>query len=150
MPFLSKDELVALADAEAKLQKLDPALVKAVIEQESGWNIYASRFEPAFYSKYVKKLYPNYTTESVARSTSFGLFQLMGTVARELGFSDSQLSDLFDPRLNLKYGALHFSNKLKAAKGDVTKALLLWNGGSDTAYPQQVLARKKHYETSGT
>lgn len=146
MPFLSKDELVALADAEAKLQKLDPALVKAIIEQESGWNIYASRFEPSFYKRYVSKQYPSYNTESVARSTSFGLLQLMGEVARELSFSDIQLSDLFDPRINLKYGCLHLASKLKAAKGDVTKALLLWNGGSDAAYPQQVLARKKKYE----
>lgn len=150
MPFLSKDELVALADAEAKLQKLDPALVKAIIEQESGWNIYASRFEAGFYKRYISKTCPVQSTESIARATSFGLLQLMGEVARELSFSDIQLSDLFDPRTNLKYGCQHLANKLKSAKGDVTKALLLWNGGSDTAYPQQVLARKKHYETSGT
>jgi hypothetical protein len=29
--------------------------------------------------------------------------------------------------------------------GDVTRALLAWNGGANPAYPAQVLARKPHY-----
>lgn len=146
MPFLSKLELIDLAKAEATAQKLDPILVCAVCENESSWNVWASRYEDLFWNKYIKKLYPNKDTESIARATSYGVMQVLGQVARELGFSDSQLSDLMDPRTSIKYGCLKLASALKKSKGDVTAALLAYNGGSDKSYPDRVKARMKNYQ----
>ena len=50
-------QLVVLARKAASAQSLDGALVCAVVEQESGWNPWAMRYEPAFFAKYVAALY---------------------------------------------------------------------------------------------
>jgi soluble lytic murein transglycosylase-like protein len=41
-------EIVALARTTASAHGLDPALVCAVVEQESAWDADAIRYEPAF------------------------------------------------------------------------------------------------------
>lgn len=82
-------QLVVLARKAASAQSLDEALVCAVVEQESGWNPWAMRYEPAFFAKYVAGLYTNYkvtASEAYARGFSWGLMQVMGQVARETGF----------------------------------------------------------------
>lgn len=145
MPQFSKDELIAMAKAEATKQNVDPVLFCSVIETESSWFPYAMRFEPAFYDKYVAPRYTTRTTESIARATSFGLTQIMGESAREAGFNPAALSALLDPALNLEYGCKWLAGKLAKAKGDVNKALLLWNGGSDKQYPQRVLSKQSNY-----
>lgn len=141
---LSKEDLIPLAQGAAKVAGLDPALVCAIVEQESGWNAWAVRYEPAFDSKYVSPL-PLSPTEDKTRSMSFGLMQLMGQSARELGFKGRFLTELCDPLINLTWGCKHFQGKLKRANGDVHQALLYWNGGANKAYPDQVLARQANY-----
>src|SRR5579859_1672859 len=82
--------LIAATKNIAKSQGLDPALVCAVVEQESGWQPYAIRYEPAFFSKYVAPLYTANkitATEAYARGFSWVLMQVMGQVAREAGYS---------------------------------------------------------------
>jgi soluble lytic murein transglycosylase-like protein len=71
--------------------------------------------------------------------------QVMGQVARESGFDGSFLSSLCDPENGLAVGCKVLRKKLDAARGDTTQALLAWNGGSNAAYPAQVLARKSRY-----
>ena len=51
---------LALAKKWATKYGLDPLIVCAVIEQESGWNPWASRFEPAFEQRYIKPALPEY------------------------------------------------------------------------------------------
>lgn len=136
-------DLVQLAKTTAQSHGLDPVLVCAIVEQESGWCPWAIRFEPAFLERYVKPLGLS-DTEATARSVSWGLMQLMGEVARELGYKD-HLAALCDPAIGLDWGCKHFANKLKSAAGDVHKALLLWNGGGNPSYPDQVLARCQKY-----
>ena len=75
-------QLLVLARKAAVAQSLDPALVCAVVEQESAWNPWAIRYEPAFFSKYVASLYTNNkiaATEAYSRGFSWGLMQVMGT-----------------------------------------------------------------------
>lgn len=62
-------QLVVLARKAATAQSLDAALVCAVVEQESGWNPLAMRYEPAFFAKYVAALYTNY---KVTASEAYG------------------------------------------------------------------------------
>jgi hypothetical protein len=46
-------QLLVLARKAAAAQSLDPALVCAVVEQESAWNPWAIRYEPLFFAKYL-------------------------------------------------------------------------------------------------
>jgi soluble lytic murein transglycosylase-like protein len=141
-------QLLTLAHRAAATQSLDPALVCAVVEQESGWNPWAIRYEPGFFTKYVAPLYTNNkitATEAWARGFSWGLMQVMGQVARESGFDASFLSALCDPEQSLAVGCKVLRKKLDAARGDTNEALQSWNGGANPAYAAQVLARKSRY-----
>ena len=146
-------ELIALARQKAAEHQLYPELVCAVCEQESAWDPWAVRFEPAFYTRYVAPLYASSdhawtVTEAHARATSCGLMQVMGQVAREHGFASAYLSELCDPAVGLEVGCRVLAAKLAAAEGNVQRALLLWNGGSNAQYPAQVLARAEKYKAS--
>jgi len=82
---------------------------------------------------------------------------VMGQVARENGYAEPFLSSLCDATDALEIGCRVLRKKFDAvsgpvaqtilsASGDViTRVLLLWNGGSNPAYPIQVLARRTHY-----
>jgi soluble lytic murein transglycosylase-like protein len=63
--------------------------------------------------------------------------QVMGQVARELGFSGRFLSELADPQVGLEYGCRKFQRCLKAT-ATIEEALLRYNGGNDPTYPAQV------------
>jgi soluble lytic murein transglycosylase-like protein len=144
-------ELVHLARRIAQQHDLDPALVCAVIEQESAWNPWAMRYEPFFFSRYVAPLYTNNkvsASEAYARGFSWGLMQVMGQVARENGFDAPFLSALCDPEQGISIGCRVLGKKLAAAKGDVTRGLLAWNGGGSPSYPAEVLARMPRYTAS--
>ena len=136
--------LVALARAIASQHALDPALVCAIVEQESSWDTHAIRYEPAFRARYVAALgLP--PTEEVARSISWGLMQVMGQSARERGFAGKFLRALCDPSNGLAVGCAVLAVITSQASGDVPHALALWNGGSNASYPSEVLARLANY-----
>lgn len=148
MPALVQAAPVDLAKSIAAAADLDPVLVCAMIEQESGWNTYAIRYEPLFFAKYVAPMYTNNkisASEAYARGFSWGLMQVMGQVAREAGFAGTFLSALCEPETGLTIGCRVFKKKLDGHKGDINAALLAWNGGGNPAYPAQVLARKSRY-----
>jgi soluble lytic murein transglycosylase-like protein len=145
---IPSSQLLMLARKAAASQSLDPALVCAVIEQESSWNPWAIRYEPAFFVRYIAPLYTNNkvtASEAYARGFSWGLMQVMGQVARETGFDAPFLSSLCDPEQGLAVGCKVLRRKFDANAGDTTRALLAWNGGGNAAYPAQVLARRAHY-----
>ena len=146
MPFDSK--LIELARKTADAEGLDSALVCAVVEQESSWNPWAMRYEPLFFAKYVAPLYTNNkvgATEAYARGFSWGLMQVMGQTAREMGLNSLHLSALCDPSIGLVVGCKLLKKKLDAAGGELRKALLAWNGGANPDYPDEVLARLARY-----
>jgi soluble lytic murein transglycosylase-like protein len=137
-------EIVALARTIASTHGLDPALVCAVVEQESAWDAHAIRYEPGFRARYVAPLELP-PTEEIARSISWGLMQVMGQVAREHGFQRPFLSALCDPSAGLTFGCIVLAAKIAAASGDVPRGLALWNGGGNPDYGVQVLARVPRY-----
>ncbi|WP_243149818.1 lytic transglycosylase domain-containing protein [Thermaerobacter sp. PB12/4term] len=94
--------LEALAGAVARRHGLDPALLRAVIQAESGWN-------PA------------------ARSPAgaVGLMQLMPATARELGVTDP-----LDPVQNLEAGARYLRRQFDRF-GDWRLALAAYNAGPE-------------------
>src|SRR5271167_1728845 len=134
-------EIVTLARTIAYEHGLDPALVCAVVEQESAWDAHAIRYEPGFRARYVAPLELP-PTEEIARSISWGLMQVMGQVAREHGFNGKFLSALCDPATGLDSCCAVLAAKLATAAGDVERALLLWNGGANPDYAAEVIRRR--------
>jgi hypothetical protein len=72
--------------------------------------------------------------------------QVMGQVARESGFDGSFLSSLCDPDNGLAVGCKVLRHDLLRAHGVLETALLEWNGGKNTTYATQVLARMVRYK----
>jgi soluble lytic murein transglycosylase-like protein len=150
----TRADLIVLARAAAEAHQLDAALVCAICEQESEWNPWAIRYEPAFYLRYVAPQLAAgqiSSTEAQARAFSWGLMQVMGQVAREHSFGAESpkniapLAQLCDPACGLDIGCIVFAAKLAAAHGDATRALQLWNGGGNPNYAAEVLARVGKY-----
>jgi soluble lytic murein transglycosylase-like protein len=136
---------VAFAAAQ-HLPEEDPALVFAIVEQESGWDPNEYRYEPAFEKKYVDGIEGLSETEKKGRSMSWGLMQLMGQVARERGFIGPFPKLCSLPSENLRFGCLHLRSMLARADRDVEQALLNWNGGANPDYGRQVIARMSRYK----
>ena len=139
----TQGDLEAAARVAASTHNLEYSLVAAVIEQESNWHPWALRYEPAFYLRYIVplKLSP---TEGHSRSFSWGLMQVMGQVARELGYN-GDFPRLCEPSVGLEWGCLHLAKKIKAHSGNLVESLLAWNGGANLSYPDEVMARMVRY-----
>lgn len=143
-----KQELISLAQQKAEKYGLESSLVCAVIEQESAWNPWALRYEPAFYARYiVPSLEVGHfgATEAHARATSWGLMQVIGQTAREVGFGGPYLSELCDPEVGIEIGCKYLSVLYSRTGNNTKDALLKWNGGSNDLYPDQVMQRMPTY-----
>ena len=140
----TNDARLALVGKWAAKYGLNSYLVCAVIEQESGWNPYVWRFEPGFLRTYVKPANPDSpTTRELGLSCSFGLMQVMGLVAVELGWQGDILR-LTDPDNAVDFGCRKLQ-KCFAVHVEPETSLLAYNGGGNLLYGEQVLARVAHY-----
>jgi soluble lytic murein transglycosylase-like protein len=86
----------------AELYQVDPALIKAIIMAESGYN-----------------------PKAISKKGAKGLMQLMPKTAKWLGVVDS-----FNPEHNINGGVRYFKQLLKQFDGDVKLALAAYNAGS--------------------
>jgi len=82
--------------------QVDPALIKAIIMAESGYN-----------------------TKAVSKSGAKGLMQLMPQTAQSLG-----VEDIFNPHQNITGGVQYFKHLVNRFNGDVKLALAAYNSGS--------------------
>ena len=98
---MATEELTPLIDSAAKTNEMDGKLVRAVIEQESG-------FRPC----------------AVSAKGAQGLMQLMPETAAELSVKDA-----FDPKENIAAGAKYLKQLLDKYKGDTKLALAAYNAG---------------------
>ena len=141
-------ELREIARGIAELRGLDPVLVWAVVEQESSWRPDATRYEEHYRWLVVPAEgcgLPDGQAEIRGQRTSWGLMQVMGAVARELGLS-GPFEALLRPGLGLEYGCRYLARQLRVTDGDVRGALASYNSGRATSeaglrYADQVLAR---------
>jgi soluble lytic murein transglycosylase-like protein len=140
---------------EAKLKKLDPEVVAAVIKQESNGNPWAYRYEPGFYDRYLKgkkasdlsgfvpAQIPTFDSELMARATSWGLMQIMGDSARWAAkITNPYLTVLLDPEINIKAGTdylqrLFLTEPSKGPREATIKVLKRWNGSF--SYPWRII-----------
>jgi membrane-bound lytic murein transglycosylase B len=93
-----------LIENAAKAQSLDSKLLRAVIDQESG-------FRPC----------------AVSVKGAQGLMQLMPETAAEMGVADP-----FDPKQNVDGGARYLKQLIDKYKGDLPQALGAYNAGPKT------------------
>jgi soluble lytic murein transglycosylase-like protein len=85
--------------------EIEPEIVMAIATVESGLDPNTVRYEPNWRyhfqcSRFAKKLNITKETEETLQSISWGLMQVMGTVARELGFT-KHLTELTNPVNNV-------------------------------------------------
>lgn len=113
---------------------INPKIVGAIIMQESAGNHNASRYEPHFRwlletKHFSRNLMITEQTEITQQKTSWGLMQIMGSVARELGFA-GHLSELNDIDTNLEYGIKKLLSLKKRYKDNHNDILAAYNAGS--------------------
>ncbi|WP_254902908.1 transglycosylase SLT domain-containing protein [Halomonas sp. CSM-2] len=99
---------------EARLARLPPELVLALIHVESGFD-----------------------KQAVSSAGAVGLMQVMPFWIKELGLP---MDDLTNPNRNLRYGCTILAHYLAVEQGDFTRALARYNGSlGKTWYPERVL-----------
>lgn len=95
----------ALIHEAAKKFGVEPALIAAIIKQES-------KFDP----------------HARSHKDARGLMQIMPRTARhDFGLKDAD--ELYNPRTNIMMGTEYLSNLLKATGGDMSLAIAAYNGG---------------------
>ncbi|HEU4505290.1 MAG TPA: lytic transglycosylase domain-containing protein [Nitrospira sp.] len=97
----SKQEIRRAVTVYAKLYRLDPALLQAVIKVES-----------------------NFRQDAISRRGAVGLMQLMPPTAARL-----QVANIHDPLQNIEGGAKHLRHLLNLYHGNLRLALAAYNAG---------------------
>ena len=133
-------EYEAIVTGHARNYRLEPALLAAVIYQES-------KFDP----------------DAESPSGAIGLMQLTPATAEGIalrtGGSRFELADLYVPELNIRYGSWYLRHLLDRYDGDLRRALAAYNGGQGNvdrgvlfaetrAYVQKVLEIREIYRTA--
>jgi soluble lytic murein transglycosylase-like protein len=135
IPFRAEIELAA------KAHSLPPALIAAVIQEESRFDQWATRAEPRYYKNgNVRRAAMRWTrahpggptsfTEFADRSRSYGLMQIMGETAREQGFTQPYLAALYIPDNAIEHGAVLMRRLLTRYNNDTLAAISAYNQGS--------------------
>jgi soluble lytic murein transglycosylase-like protein len=101
---IAETELTPLIETSAKGHAIQAKLLRAVMEQESGFRACA-----------------------VSPKGAKGLMQLMPDTAGQFG-----VSDVFDPKQNIEGGATFLKQLLDKYKGDIALALGAYNAGPST------------------
>lgn len=100
-PAIAERKFNPIVAKVAKQNSLDPALVKAVINTESGWNPYA-----------------------VSQKGAMGLMQLIPATAHRFGVQDP-----YNPTENIEGGVKYLRSLLNRYHGNLTKSLAAYNAG---------------------
>jgi soluble lytic murein transglycosylase-like protein len=103
-PNPTDSRLDRIVQEAARRHRLDPALVKAVISTESGWN-----------------------TQAISQKGAVGLMQLVPATAQRFGVGNP-----FDPAQNIEGGTMYLKSLLDRYNGDLIKTLAAYNAGEHT------------------
>ncbi|MGD0962781.1 MAG: lytic transglycosylase domain-containing protein [Candidatus Acidiferrales bacterium] len=100
-PKVTDSRLDRIVQEAAQRHRLDPALIKAVISTESGWN-----------------------TRAISQRGAVGLMQLIPATAQRFGVGNP-----FDPAQNVEGGTTYLKALLDRYNGDLPKSLAAYNAG---------------------
>lgn len=144
-------DVLAMVAAAADAHGLDRWLLVAQVERESSGIVGAFRFERAYRWFFPAGVIPADRDERLFQMTSWGLLQIMGATAREMGFTapaqpwpKSPLRD--DPATALDLGCRYLVKQLARCGGVMRDALSAYNAGHPTpdnfgAYVEPILER---------
>ncbi len=123
-------ELKSLIFENSSRHNIPVEIICGIISQESGWRTDATRYEPAFQRKYIDTKYQNFR-EKWRRdmATSWGLMQVMGIVAREMGFR-GEVSDLLVPNCGIFWGCKKLASLVLRYPSSFKDAISAYNAGS--------------------
>lgn len=138
-----------MIDVSARSYDMDVNLIAAMVMQETGGGAWKTEFEPDF--KYLYKVTEfalgrgiTEITETIHQKTSWGLLQIMGASAREIGFR-GDIPELARPAVGLKWGCIKlravFDKYGKNAQADIAAA---WNHGSAQKKPDGTYVNQKY------
>lgn len=150
--------------ASANRHGIPPSVLAALVFKESSWNTEAVRREPTYRwvwdtpnRRAFRRLAateaanalppadfkaPDGITafyEWTSQRTSWGLCQVMGAVARELGFDGLVFADLFDTDRNLELGARLLGRLMR--RYEIEDALSAYNAGTPTQANERTYVR---------
>lgn len=124
---------IALLHEECTRAQVSIDVMDAIIHVESSWNPWVVRYERQFAylltpEAFAKSSRITLETEAVLQRCSFGLCQVMGGTARDLGFTDI-LTRLLDPEVNIALGVKLFA-RLASDYEKVDDQIAAYNAGS--------------------
>jgi soluble lytic murein transglycosylase-like protein len=115
--FAERTELIKIIRYEAQRVGIDPQIIFALIEVES-----------------------NFRADAVSHAGAIGLMQVMPFWTDVLSRGSSR--ELFEPRVNIRYGCLILRHYLDIEKGNLDRALGRYNGSlGKMTYPNLVYDR---------
>ena len=134
----------------AKELNVEANLIAAICQQESSCNPFAQRYEPNFQwtltpAVFARVIGCSPETEMHGQKNSYGMMQIMGTVARENNFR-GWFGELFEAELNIEIGTRHLS-KFVAKHNDIAIAISAYNCGTPKRLPNGNLANQKYVES---
>jgi hypothetical protein len=110
-----------------------PDILYGVASVESNFNPLAVRYEKhykwLYFPEDVRPLGCSRETEVSLQKHSWGMFQMMGAVFRELGLKDWLTCVVADPQLQADYAA-RYLNKLYKRYGSIEDTVAAYNAGS--------------------
>lgn len=132
-----------------EVDAVDADLVLATICTESGGASWKTRYEPGwtylyFDREHAERLGITAATETVMQKMSWGLMQIMGSVARELGFN-GDLPSLCEVDTNLAHGCRKLK-QLMQRYAEETDWISAYNAGSPRKTDGQMYVNQRYVD----
>jgi hypothetical protein len=126
-------DLTRIVKLECNARKIDFNVISTIIHVESSWRPNSARYERKYaWTKDIEKFSKLHgitkDTEMGFQKTSWGLMQVMGGTARDIGYS-GWLPDLCDPEIGVHVGCEYFQN-VCGQYLDIRDQFAAYNGGS--------------------
>lgn len=123
-----------MLESAATRYNLDSNYIIAIAINESSCNQLAVRYEPLYRWIYKPEFFcalnnTTWETEVHLQKMSFGVMQIMGAVARELGHNGNMLELAHNPAVAIEYSIRHFLSFYERYK-NYEDAIASYNAGS--------------------
>lgn len=137
--LLENAALLGLIVSTARGVQAPPELVLGIIEAESGGDPHATKINSTYPYTMMQAKRPagcSVDMERMCQKTAWGLMQVMGATARELGFED-WLSELVFPETNIRLGIEFLGRKMSQYldRDGIEGVVAAYNGGAPRRRP---------------
>ena len=137
--LLKNAALMGLIVSTARGAQVPPELVLGIIEAESGGDPHATKINSTYPYTMMQAKRPagcSVDMERMCQKTAWGLMQVIGATARELGF-DGWLSELVSPETNIRLGIEFLRRKMSQyfERDGIEGVAAAYNGGAPRRRP---------------